>query len=474
MSTKNQVRVRFAPSPTGHLHIGSFRAALFNYLFARHHNGMYLLRIEDTDFERSKKEYVESIEHSLAWAGMLPDEPPLVQSTRIQEHRALIDTLLSQKKAYRCYCTQQEVTERYQKAHNTQDTFVKYDGACLEIVEKLDKPFVIRFKLPDDLSALTFNDLIRGEVTFDREQLDDFIIARSDGTPTYNFVVVADDAFMRITHVIRGDDHISNTPKQILLYLALDYSLPEFAHIPLILGPEGNKLSKRDAATSVVEYIHAGYLPDAFINYLVRLGWSHGDDEIFSRQELIALFTLERVGKKGAIFDQDKLDWVNGVYLRAMTADEIYRYMIANVCSDFDDRVSIWNIQMIHTVIDLYKERCKTVKELCDTLIALYSPPTEFITQEVAKWLTSDVLLHIKDLTQMLERMDSFKVNLIKDSITAFCKERNLKLVTVAQPIRLALVGSTSSPGIFDLLALVGQQESVSRLHGLLAHVQMQ
>jgi len=474
MNIHSPVRVRFAPSPTGHLHIGSFRAALFNYLFARHHNGVYLLRIEDTDLERSKKEYAESIEHSLAWAQLLPDEPCLVQSARIKEHKALINILLNQKKAYRCYCTQQEVTKRYQVAHDTQDTFVKYDGACAQLTEQLDEPFVVRFKLPDDLSAVTFIDLIRGEVTFDREQLDDFIIARSDGTPTYNFVVVADDAFMRITHVIRGDDHISNTPKQIVLYRALEYRLPEFAHIPLILGPSGNKLSKRDAATSVADYIKNGYLPDAFINYLARLGWSHGNQEIFSRKELIQLFTLKHVGKKGAIFDQDKLDWVNGVYLREATKEEIYSYMIANVCTDLKRHISMWNMQTIYMLIDLYKDRCKTIKNLCDTLIAVYNPPKKFVLQEVNVWLKPDVVIQLNELVQMLEHMDSFRVDLIKDMIKAFCKERNLKLVTVAQPIRLALVGSTSSPGIFDLLAIIGQSESVKRLRTLLAHVKMQ
>ena len=471
MSSSSSVRVRFAPSPTGYLHIGSFRAALFNYLFARHHRGVYLLRIEDTDLERSEDKYVASIEESLRWARLLPDEKPLVQSTRQKEHKALIQQLLNEGKAYRCYCTQQEVIDRYQALHGSDNTFIKYDRACMNLSQQLDKPFVVRFKLPDDIERVSFDDLIRGQVTVTRDQLDDFIIARSDGSPMYNFVVVVDDAFMHITHVIRGDDHISNTPKQILLYRALGYSLPAFAHIPLILGPEGNKLSKRDAATSVVEYIEAGYLPDAFTNYLARLGWSHGDQEIFSRQELIDLFTLAHVGKKGAIFDQDKLDWINGVYVRAMTAADLYAYMQSHVCPDFADSLPLWDTQTLYRLIDLYKERVKTVKELCTVLRALYHPPKDIDQAEVAHWLSPDIVIQMKDLVKTLEGMSDFRVDLIKDTIKQFCKERGLKLVNVAQPIRLALVGTTSSPGVFDLLVLVGQQESINRLRTLLAHV---
>jgi len=471
MSSSSSVRVRFAPSPTGYLHIGSFRAALFNYLFARHHRGVYLLRIEDTDLERSEDKYVASIEESLRWARLLPDEKPLVQSTRQKEHKALIQQLLNEGKAYRCYCTQQEVVDRYQALHGSDNTFIKYDRACMNLSQQLDKPFVVRFKLPDDIERVSFDDLIRGQVTVTRDQLDDFIIARSDGSPMYNFVVVVDDAFMHITHVIRGDDHISNTPKQILLYRALGYSLPAFAHIPLILGPEGNKLSKRDAATSVVEYIEAGYLPDAFTNYLARLGWSHGDQEIFSRQELIDLFTLAHVGKKGAIFDQDKLDWINGVYVRAMTAADLYAYMQSHVCPDFADSLPLWDTQTLYRLIDLYKERVKTVKELCTVLRALYHPPKDIDQAEVAHWLSPDIVIQMKDLVKTLEGMSDFRVDLIKDTIKQFCKEHGLKLVNVAQPIRLALVGTTSSPGVFDLLVLVGQQESINRLRTLLAYI---
>lgn len=471
MSAQPQVRVRFAPSPTGHLHIGSFRAALFNYLFARHHNGVYLLRIEDTDLERSKQVYVDSIERSLAWAQLNPDEPVLVQSSRVQEHKALIQKLLDEGKAYRCYCTQEQVVARYQKAHNTDDMFIKYDGACKKRDYDATQPCVVRFALPD-VAAVTFDDLIRGSVTVERDQLDDFIIARSDGSPTYNFVVVADDAHMRITHVIRGDDHIANTPKQILLYQALGYALPAFAHIPLILGKEGNKLSKRDAATAVVDYIAAGYLPDAFTNYLARLGWSHGDQEIFSREELIQYFTLDHVGKKGAIFDPEKLDWVNGVYMRAMSADALCDYMRDTNIIDCKASFPLWNDTTIQHLIDLYKERCNTLRDLADTLTAVYHPPQAFDEHALAQWVTQESIVQLVDLIKMLEGLQSFTVDLVKDAVKDFCKTRGIKMVTIAQPIRIALVGTTSSPGIMDMLALIGQQESIHRIKKLVEHAQ--
>jgi len=475
MPDNNKVRVRFAPSPTGHLHIGSFRAALFNYLFARHHGGDYLVRIEDTDTERSQEEYFYSIVQSLSWAQMESDEPLLVQSARIGEHKKLIQHLLDQGKAYHCYCTQEEVVARYQSAHATSDTFIKYDGKCRRTrshrLEGQDTS-VVRFALPSGLQEVVFEDLIRDTVTVSLEQLDDFIIARSDGTPTYNFVVVADDAHMRITHVIRGDDHIANTPKQILLYQALGYKLPLFAHIPLILGPEGNKLSKRDSATSVVDYINDGYLPDAFINYLARLGWSYGDKEIFSRDELITYFSLDHVGKKGAVFDQDKLDWVNSMHMRAMDAGFLYAYILRYIDPLLRQAVPLWGDHILFTLIDLYKARCKTVSQLCSTIKALYSLPEQFDSQEVANWLTPESIAHLKDLVQILEKLDLFTVELVKSSIKSLCKERNIKLVVMAQPIRIALVGTTTSPGVFDLLVLIGQQESIKRLHRLLAYVQ--
>src|SRR5581483_318355 len=271
MNTHKQVRVRFAPSPTGHLHIGGLRTALFNWLFARHHGGAFLLRIEDTDTERSTAEYRDSIVHAFVWTQLIHDEEIVTQSERIEEHRRVAQELIIAGKAYRCFCSPQDVVARYAQHHKNEDAFVKYDGFCRERIahaDDVDKPHVIRFKLPVNCHEIVFDDLIKGRITFDIDQLDDFIIVRSGGYPMYNFVVVVDDAFMRITHVIRAEEHLINTPKQVLLYQACGYDIPAFAHLPLILGPSGDKLSKRDGATSVIEYRHQGYLPQALLNYL--------------------------------------------------------------------------------------------------------------------------------------------------------------------------------------------------------------
>ncbi|GMU19625.1 MAG: hypothetical protein AMXMBFR12_08170 [Candidatus Babeliales bacterium] len=309
----DSVRVRFAPSPTGHLHIGGMRSAIFNWLFARHYNGAFLLRIEDTDVERSKKEYTDSILASFAWMHVDWDEPVVIQSERIARHKEVAAQLLAQGKAYYCTCSQEQVVERIKNKPGFDENFIKYDGFCRD---KKNNSGAIRFRIPNNCQAIKWHDLIRDEIRIEPDQLDDFIIVRSDGTPMYNFVVVVDDADMRITHVIRGEEHIANTPKQILLYQACNFKLPEFAHLPMSLGSDGSKLSKRDAATGVFEYKAAGYLPDALFNYLVRLGWAHGDQEIFTKDEMITYFDLAHVGKKGAIFDQQKLDWLNGVYMR--------------------------------------------------------------------------------------------------------------------------------------------------------------
>jgi len=462
------VRVRFAPSPTGHLHIGGLRAAIFNWLFARHHKGVFLLRIEDTDIARSRQEYTDSILDSLAWCNLPTDEPILIQTSRLQEHTKALHDLIASGKAYRCYCTQEELDARLSRTQGNDIAFAKYDGYCRTRIDvPTDRPFGIRFALPAGLKEITFHDLIRGDVTFSLDQFDDFIIARSDGVPLYNFVVVLDDAYMRITHIIRGEEHLSNTPKQILLYEAFGYSIPYFAHVPLILGPDGNKLSKRDAATSVLDYKKAGYLPNALVNYLVRLGWAHGDQEIFTRQELIDSFTLDHVGKKGAIFDKEKLDWVNSVYIRSSTPEDLLAYITQYLVPDIEQHYAPWNHQCIIACISLYQERVKTMQELIDAMRNLQTAPSTYSDTDVAQWLMPEALSHIRDLIQRLATVDDFTVDVISAEIKQFCKERSLKLVSVAQPIRLALVGVTASPGVFELLALLGKEESLHRLRSL-------
>lgn len=462
--TKFPVRVRFAPSPTGHLHIGGLRTALFNWLFARHNQGVFLMRIEDTDLERSRQEYTDAIMQALDWMSLEADEPVLVQSTRINEHKKIIAQLLEQGRAYRCYCASEEITARFQG----QGEIYFYDGHCRSLVaQKKDKPFVVRFKVPEDQRAITFNDLIRGPITFEREQLDDFIIARSDGSPMYNFVVVIDDAYMRISHIIRGEDHISNTPKQIMLYQACGYPVPAFAHLPLILGSSGNRLSKRDAAVSVLDYRAQGYLPDALFNYLVRLGWSHGDQELFTREELITFFTLEHVGKKGSIFDMQKLDWLNGTYIRAMDDYQLFHYMLRIGLLDAKKQLPQFSESQIIDLIHLYKERAKTVREIADELIRMHTVPSAYDQEGIQKWVTPETKEHLIQLIDTLRNAQKWDHDHLSALIKTLCEKLQIKLGALAQPIRIALTGGTTSPTVFQLLTILGQVESLKRIDKL-------
>ncbi len=459
-------RVRFAPSPTGHLHVGGARAAIFNWLFARHHGGKFLLRIEDTDRERSKPEYLHSILAALEWLGLASDEPPTIQSERLAEHQRLIEKLLSEGKAYRCYCSAKELTD--------EASVNKYPGTCRnsarpEPVEGCERS-AIRFKLPFTSGPITWDDLVHGPITVDADQLDDFIIARSDGTPMYNFVVVADDAFMRITHVIRGEEHISNTPKQILLYQAFGFSMSQFAHIPLILGPSGKKLSKRDNAVAVIDYQRDGYLPQALFNYLVRLGWSHGDQEFFTQQELINLFTLEDVHKKGAIFDLVKLGWVNSQYMHAAVNATLYAELIKYVDPSLLQKIKFGEPQILE-LIGLYKKRCTTLKEVHAEIINL-NEPTIANPAEVTPWQNPET---VGLLEQFVSRIETAPGEWDVARLTAMGKElvasSNTKFPNLAQPIRIALTGKTAAPGVFELFAAIGKDESLRRIKKLIEHL---
>ena len=465
MRNTETVRVRFAPSPTGHLHIGGLRTAFFNWLFARHNNGVFLLRIEDTDLERSKPEYVDSIVKSLNWVDIKADEPIIIQSQRLAEHKKVIDALLKKGKAYKCYCSEDDVKKRH-----PDKPFLKYDQHCRNIPEK-NESYVVRFKLPD-IQEIVFDDLIRGQVVFNRDQLDDFIIARSDGTPMYNFVVVVDDAHSKITHVIRGEDHISNTPKQILLYQACAYSVPQFAHIPLILGPSGDRLSKRDGAVSVLEYKNEGFLPYALLNYLVRLGWSHGDQEVFSRPELIEFFTLEAVGKKGSIFDQEKLKWMNGIYLRNMAINDLFSYIEKEMGIDINKKFSRWNKQQIEDAMLLYKDRVSTISELLREVSILYNGPEKYNAEEVKQWTNSFTADHLQRIMGELGQIQWTK-DAISEAFKYVAKNEGVKLVTLAQPIRLALIGASNGPGVFDSMVVIGRASSIERIHVFKNHLKM-
>ena len=462
-------RVRFAPSPTGHLHIGSVRAAIFNWLFARHHNGQFLVRIEDTDVARSKQEYVVSILQSLSWLGLDSDEPIVYQLSRIEEHKKVVDRLLEAGLAYPCFCEPKDL-EKTLKDHE-KGIAGRYDGTCRNksyTKEDLQKPHAIRFKLPDDLRSISFDDIIHGMISVEISQLDDFVILRRDGTPTYNFCVVLDDIFMRITHVIRGDDHISNTHKQILLYQALGAELPQFAHLPLILGPAGNKLSKRDAAVSVIEYKKRGFLPDALFNYLVRLGWSHGDQELFSREEIVKLFKLDNVGKKGAIFDTKKLLWLNGVYLRDLSYENFLK-----VAADLDNDklktlTAAWERSTLTRLFELYKERATILLEMVDAMIAFAQAPDSLDVSLIKKWMSAQTKTLVKEFLERVGKMEEYDHESLLSLAKEICTQLDVKLVALAQPLRLALTGTTCSPGVFELLALLGRDENKKRIERLI------
>jgi glutamyl-tRNA synthetase len=391
----------------------------------------------------------------------MADEPIVFQSERIEEHKRLLRVLLDEGKAYKCYCATREMapTEYY-----------KYDGRCRAGAQNVsdDTPYVVRIKLPLDQPTISFDDAIRGTVTFSIDELDDFVIARSDGTPVYNFVVVVDDNHMDITHVIRGEDHISNTPKQIVLYNALGFDIPQFAHLPLILGSSGQRLSKRDAATSVFEYKEGGYLPEALCNYLVRLGWAYGDQELFTRDEMIKLFTLDGVGKKGSMFDIEKLKWFNSVYMREYSAEKLLEIMCADVAPTLRDDLASWSSEKIIEFIDLYKDRVSTLQELSEKLYFIYSGSYSLSEEDVEKWLSTESLQYVRDVHHKLSELDAFDVDSVTQCIKTFCGDSGIKLPVVAQPLRLALTGSTQSPGVFQLLSLFGKQQSLQRIEVLL------
>ncbi len=468
MNIKAQsVRVRFAPSPTGNLHIGGLRTALFNQLFAKHNNGTFVLRIEDTDEVRSEEKYTIGLLQALKWCGIESDEPLIYQSQRKQVYNDIVLDLITQKKMYRCVCTEEEIKDRVRATGHTQEHFM-YDGYCRNknIQADSSQSFVVRFALPADLAEIKVEDLILGTVVFNRDQFDDFILIRSDGTPTYNFAVVIDDNFMKITHVIRGQEHLGNTPKQIVLYNACNFEVPQFAHIPLILSPNGGKLSKRDGAVDVLAYKKEGFLPDALVNYMVRLGWSYKDQEIFTRSELIQFFTLDNVGKKGGVFDLQKLEWANTVYIKNLQPLSILSWLEADVHPGLAVECSNWTQDQLLFMIGLYKDRVKTGKELVDILLQVHQGPLNIqaITQE--PWFTNEARFAVLELSILLESA-SFTKKDLTDVVKTFITQKNIPLMTIAQPLRYALTGSVTAPGLYDLLEGIGKNTSLERINKL-------
>lgn len=453
------VRTRFAPSPTGSLHIGGARTAIFNWLFSRHHGGEFILRIEDTDRSRSTEESIEEITDAMKWLGLDWDEGPFRQSDRLHIYKDLADKLLASGHAYRCYVTSEELEEKRRDAQGRGEVF-HYKREWADKNAGPDKPYAIRLLTPDE-GTIDVHDLLRGKVVFDAGEIDDFVILKTDGFPTYNFAVVADDALMRITHVIRGDDHLINTPRQVLIYNGLSLEVPEVAHVSMILGPDGKRLSKRHGATSVVAYREEGYLPDALVNYLTRLGWSYGDQEIFTREELVEKFTLDNVGKSAAIFNPEKLEWLNGWFIRNKPPEEIAKLVFPIL------RGKGINAELDKKLIMIVKElsqRAKTLLDITDSLDYFYADEIEYDEKAAGKFLTPEILDVLEDLTVKLSLSDSFTAADIQKVFEGIMEERGLKLGSIAQPVRVALTGGTVSPGIFEVMEILGKEEVLNRL----------
>ncbi len=458
------IRVRFAPSPTGYLHLGGARTAIFNWLFARHHRGSFILRIEDTDKSRSTEESIREITESLRWLGLDWDEGPYRQTDRMEIYRREAQRLLDEKKAYYCYCTPEELEERRKRALE-EGRMPKYDGRCRDRTEprKGVKP-VIRLKV-DQEGETVVQDVIKGEVVYPNAQLDDFILVRSDGTPTYNFAVVVDDTLMEISHVIRGDDHLNNTPKQIQLYRAFGYKPPVFAHVPMILGPDRARLSKRHGATSVLAYREEGYLPEALLNFLVRLGWSHGDQEIFSKEELIQYFSLEHVGKSPAVYNPEKLLWLNAHYISTGDTRRLSHLLVPFLIEGgLIPKGKIPDMDWLCRVVETLKERAKTLKEMAQMAAFYFKAPTEYDPKGTERFLTPEVLPYFQSLVCKLEAMGHFEEEEVKAAFEAVMRKHSIKLKHLAQPCRVALTGKTVSPGIFEVITVLGRRETIERL----------
>jgi glutamyl-tRNA synthetase len=458
------VRVRFAPSPTGHLHIGGARTALFNYLFARHHNGAFVLRIEDTDRTRSTEEYIDYILEGMRWLGLNWDEGPYRQTDRFTLYRQYAHRLLDEGKAYHCYCSPEELEERRQEAL-AQGKSPGYDRRCRDLTNPpSDRNPAIRFKMPLE-GEVTVNDLIRGEVVFDNAQLDDLIILRSDETPTYNFTVVVDDVDMNITHVIRGDDHLNNTPKQIHIYRSLGYPVPFFAHLPMILGSDKARLSKRHGATSVIAYRDMGYLSEALVNYLVRLGWSYGDQEVFSIDELLRYFSFEHIGKSAAVFNPEKLLWLNSQYIMKSSSEKLTELAIPfltkeSVIKEGQPLDRAWLSKAVSTL----QERSKTLIELAQSLTYYIADEIEYNVKAKEKFLTDKHLAQLIDVKESLGSLNVFVAADIEKVFAAISHKLDIKLGNIAQPVRVAVTGKTESPGIFEVLEILGKEKTLKRL----------
>jgi glutamyl-tRNA synthetase len=459
-----EVRVRFAPSPTGFLHIGGVRTALFNWLYARQQHGVFILRIEDTDQSRSTDESIQAIIEGLRWVGLDWDEGPYRQTERMDLYRAHAMKLFEEGHAYWCVCKADELEARRKEAE-AKGLSPKYDGRCRSLgITRPSGDAALRFKAPQTGQTVV-DDLIKGQIVFDNSVLDDLIILRSNGYPTYNFSVVVDDALMRITHVVRGDDHLTNTPRQVPMFQALGFPVPHFGHLPMILGADKARLSKRHGATSIMAYKEMGYMPDAMVNYLARLGWSHGDQELFTRDDLIEKFNWKNVQTSAAVFNPDKLLWMNAEYIKTSPPESVARALMpflkdAGLLNALEAVPHDWLVQLVVLV----RERAKTLLEMVDWVKPYFGDKVIWEEDAAKKYLTLAIAPALRKLLDRFVASPGFSKQAWEDQFKRLVEEEGLKMGQLAQPVRVALTGRTASPGLFDVMEVLGRDRTLSRL----------
>jgi glutamyl-tRNA synthetase len=458
------VRVRFAPSPTGFLHIGGVRTALFNWLYARQQKGIFILRIEDTDRSRSTDESIQAIIEGMKWVGLDWDEGPYRQTERIDLYRSHAMKLFDQGQAYWCVCKADELEARRKEAE-TKGLSPRYDGRCRHLgIANPSEEAALRFKAPQEGQTIV-DDLIKGKIVFENNVLDDLIILRSNGYPTYNFSVVVDDALMHITHVVRGDDHLTNTPRQVPIFQALGYPVPRFGHLPMILGSDKARLSKRHGATSIMGYKDMGYLPDSMVNYLVRLGWSHGDQEVFTRQELIEKFSWKNVQTSAAVFNPEKLLWMNAEYIKTSQPRQIAEALVPFLQqAGLKDEVATVSDEWLAQLVVLVKERAKTLVEMVDWVRPYFGQAAVFDEDAAKKFLTPTIAPVLQKLVSRFEALPSFSKETWENGFKVLVEEEGMKMGQLAQPVRVALTGRTASPGLFEVMEVLGRDRTLVRL----------
>ncbi|ALB69841.1 glutamate--tRNA ligase [Cronobacter muytjensii] len=463
-----KIKTRFAPSPTGYLHVGGARTALYSWLFARHEGGEFVLRIEDTDLERSTPEAIEAIMDGMNWLSLEWDEGPYFQTKRFDRYNAVIDEMLAAGTAYKCYCSKERL-EALREEQMAKGEKPRYDGRCRHSHEHHadDEPCVVRFANPQD-GSVVFDDQIRGPIEFSNLELDDLIIRRTDGSPTYNFCVVVDDWDMEITHVIRGEDHINNTPRQINILKALGAPVPLYAHVSMINGDDGKKLSKRHGAVSVMQYRDDGYLPEALLNYLVRLGWSHGDQEIFTREEMIKLFSLGAVSKSASAFNTDKLQWLNHHYINTLAPEYVATHLQWHI---EQENIDTRNGPQLADLVKLLGERCKTLKEMAQTCRYFYEDFSEFDADAAKKHLRPVARQPLEVVRDKLAALTDWTAENVHHAIQATADELEVGMGKVGMPLRVAVTGAGQSPGLDVTVHAIGKSRSVERINKALAFI---